>query len=175
MKLLITEHHLKHIVETELIEGKDPSYLKWKRKNVTIRGLKEVGQENNAGAMLGRGLYTAFLSNKSLAKEYGTVYFVVNAIPKNPKVFNTLNEWEIWFYNTLVYKYSKEQGKEYPDRRDFNANTTIEDEMLKMGYDGIVIKGREMVNFKPDENILYFKNEQQLLNYYDTVIRQESF
>lgn len=164
MKLIITESQLK-----SLIEANHPSYLKWKRKNVTIRGIKEVGEENNAGAMLGRGLYTAFLSNRNLARDYGKVHFVVNAIPKNPKVFNTLNDWEIWFYNTLVFKYSKEKGSEYPDRRDFNANTTIEDEMMKMGYDGIIIKGREMVNFKP-ENIIYFKDEQQLINYYDTVI-----
>jgi 8-oxo-dGTP pyrophosphatase MutT (NUDIX family) len=151
-------------------EANDPGYLSWKRKNVTIRGVKEVGEENNAGAMLGRGLYTAFLSNKSLAKEYGTVYFVLNAIPKNPKVFNTLNEWEIWFYNTLVNAYSKEKGKNFPDRRDFDANTTIEDEMQKMGFDGIIIKGREMVNFNPPDNVIYFKNEHQLINYYETVV-----
>lgn len=154
-------------------EAGDPGYLSWKRKNVTIRGVKEAGEENNAGAMLGRGLYTAFLSNKDLAKQYGQVYFVLNAIPKNPKVFNTLNEWEIWFYNTLVFKYSKEQGKEYPDKRDFNANTTIEDEMQKLGHDGIVIKGREMVNFNPPENVVYFKNEQQLINYYEDVVNKQ--
>lgn len=57
--------------------------------------------------MLGRGLYTASLSNKQLAKQYGDVYFVVNVIPKKPKVFNTLNDYEIWFYNNLVYNYSK--------------------------------------------------------------------
>lgn len=165
-------HKCGHDNTPELDEARDAGYLSWKRKNVTIRGVKEAGEENNAGAMLGRGLYTAFLSNKDLAKQYGQVYFVVNAIPKNPKVFNTLNEWEIWFYNTLVYKYSKEQGKEFPDRRDFNANTTIEDEMQKMGFDGIVIKGREMVNFKP-ENVVYFKDENQLENYYHTVINNE--
>lgn len=149
----------------EVLNDKD--YLKWKRNNITLRGVKNAGEENNAGAMLGRGLYTAFLSNKSLAKEYGKVYFVLGAIPKNPKVFNTLNDWEIWFYNTLVYKYSKEKGKEYPDIRDFNANATIEDEMLKLGYDGIVIKGREMVNFKPNEDkINYFSNENELKNYF---------
>jgi 8-oxo-dGTP pyrophosphatase MutT (NUDIX family) len=163
------------------IMGEDRSgYLKWKRANVTLRGVKEVGEENNAGAMLGRGLYTAALSNKSLAKEYGQVYFVVGAIPKNPKVFNTLNEWEIWFYNTLVFKYSKENGKEYPDKRDFYANTTIEDEMMKMGYDGVVIKGREMVNFKPDDDdVKYFSNEMQLNNYYefimDNTLNEETF
>lgn len=149
-----------------LSENSNSGYLSWKRKNVTIRGVAEVGEENGAGAMLGRGLYTAFLSNKALAKQYGQVHFVVNAIPKKPKVFNSLNEWEIWFYNTLVFKYSKENGKDYPDKRDFNANTTIEDEMEKLGYDGIIIKGREMVNYKP-ENVLYFKDENQLRNYYN--------
>lgn len=147
---------------------KDREYLKWKRKNITLRGVKEIGVENNAGAMLGRGLYTAFLSNKSLAKEYGSVYFVLGAIPKNPKVFNTLNDWEIWFYNTLVYQYSKENGKEYPDKRDFNAKTTIEDEMIKLGYDGIVIKGREIVNFKPiEDEIFYFRTENELKQFYE--------
>jgi 8-oxo-dGTP diphosphatase len=161
---------LNENIDMMVDEVNDPGYLSWKRKNVTIRGVKEVGEENNAGAMLGRGLYTAFLSNKGLAKEYGTVYFVLNAIPKNPKVFNTLNEWEIWFYNTLVNQYSKEKGKNFPDRRDFDANTTIEDEVQKMGFDGIIIKGREMVNFNPPDNVIYFKNEDQLINYYETVV-----
>jgi len=157
---------MKDIIKQLLKEAlHNKYYLMWKRKNVTIRGMQEVAQENNAGAMLGSGLYTAFLSNKSLAKQYGKVYFVVNAIPKNPKVFNTLNDWEIWLYNTLVYNYSKAQGKDRPDKRDFNAKTTIEGEMMKMGYDGIVIKGREMVNYKP-ENVLYFENEEELINYY---------
>lgn len=144
-------------------------YLSWKRKNVTIRGVSSgIGDENNAGAMLGRGLYTAFLSNKQLAKKFGKVYFVVNAVPENPKIFNTLNDWEIWFYNTLVYNYSKEQGKSYPDQRDFNEKTTIESEMQKLGYDGIVIKGREMVNFTP-KDVLYFDNEIQLMDYYENL------
>jgi hypothetical protein len=146
-------------------------YLKWKRKNVTIRGIKEIGEENGGGAMLGRGLYTAYLSNKELAKQYGKVCFVVGAIPKNPKVFSSLNNWEIWFYNTLVFQFSKEQGKDFPDKRDFYSKTTIEDEMMKMGYDGIAITGREMVNFKPNEKeILYFSNEIQLEDYYEIVI-----
>ena len=153
-------------------EARSSDYLSWKRKNVTIRGVREVGEENDAGAMLGRGLYTAFLSNKELARKYGKVYFVLGAIPKNPKVFNTLNDWEIWFYNTLVYKYSKEKGNEYPDKRDFYANTTIEDEMQKLGYDGIVIKGREMVNFKPEDNIKYFSTDDELENYYNIVVNK---
>jgi len=140
-------------------------YLKWKRKNVTLRGIREVGNENGGSAILGRGLYTAALANKDLAKQYGTVQFVLNAIPKKPKIFNTLNDWEVWFYNILVFKFSKEQGKDYPDKRDFSDKTTIEAEMMKLGYDGIIIKGREMVNYTP-ENVLYFQNEQQLENYF---------
>lgn len=111
---LIREIIRNVLVETLFNEAYDSQYKSWKRKNVTIRGVKEVGEENNSGAMLGRGLYTAALSNRELAKQYGTVYFVVGAIPKNPKVFNSLNEWEIWFYNNLVFKYSKEKGKDYP-------------------------------------------------------------
>lgn len=142
------------------------AYLKWKRQNVTIRGMKEIGQMNGGMAVLGSGLYTAPLSNKSLTKCYGTTHFVLNAIPKNPKTFNTLNDWEIWFYNTLVFNYSKALGKTFPDKRDFNAKTTIETEIQKMGYDGVLIKGREMVCYKP-ENVMYFSNERQLQDYYE--------
>ncbi len=148
-------------------------YLKWKRKNVTIRGVKEAGEENGGGDMLGKGLYTAALSNKDLAKQYGKIYFVVGAKPKTPKVFNTLNQWELWFYNTLVYAYSKKKGKEYPDKRDFNSSTTIEKELLKLGYDGIEITGREMVNFTPSNDIRYFSNEYELEDYYETYISKK--
>ena len=51
-------------------------------------------------------------------------------------------------------------------KKSFYENTTIEDEMQKLGFDGIIIKGREMVNYKP-ENVLYFSNENQLINYYE--------
>jgi len=151
-------------------ENSRADYLKWKRKNVTLRGMSDIGQENGGSAILGRGLYTAFLSNKSMAKGYGDVYFVVNAIPKNPKIFNTLNDWEIWFYNNLVYSYSKLKGKSFPDKRDFFESTTIENELQKLGYDGVVIKGREMVNYAPPDNVLYFRTEYELENYYNTVI-----
>jgi hypothetical protein len=146
-------------------------YLMWKRKNVSLRGINpdttsEIG--NGRGAMLGVGLYTTFLSNKSMAKIYGTVYFVVGAIPNNPLVFKTLNEWEIWF-QMLVRNYCKENGEEL-NRSYFNANTSIEKEVMTLGYDGIIIKGREMVNFTPADNITYFKTERELRNYYDVVI-----
>jgi 3-dehydroquinate synthase class II len=102
-----------------------------------------------------------------MARKYGKVYFLVNAKPKNPKIFNTINDWEIWFYNTLVFSYSKQKGKNYPDVRDFDEKTSISDELMKMGYDGILIKGREMVNFKP-EHVMYFQNERQLILYYES-------
>jgi len=148
------------------------AYLSWKRKNVTIRGMKDTQSENNAGAMLGRGLYTAFLSNKTLAKQYGTVYFVVGAIPKKPKVFNTLNEWEIWFYGNLVQPLFK--NGEFPDARVFHSKTTIEAEMIKKGHDGIIIKGREMVNFTPNmDEIRYYQNENQLIQHYEYIIENK--
>lgn len=143
-------------------------YLKWKRKNVTYRGVQNVGQENNGSAVLGRGLYTAALSNKSMAKSYGELYFVVNAVPKNPKVFNTMNEWEIWMYNNLIQPFSKE--KKYPDKRDFFAKTTIEDEMMKLGYDGVIINGREMVNYKP-ENVKYYRTENGVIDHYNHYVK----
>lgn len=154
-----------------LIEAYDPehsTYLAWKRKNVTIRGVKELGSENSAGAMLGQGLYTAFLSNRSLAREYGRVYFVVNAIPKKPKVFETLNDWEIWYQYNLLLPVSRATGLDYPSARVYyKQGHRIEDDMIKLGYDGIVIKGREMVNFKPDnDNIKYFDDEYSLKHYY---------
>lgn len=57
-------------------------YLKWKRNNVTFRGIREQGEENGGSAILGRGLYSASLGNKSMAKGYGELHFLVNAIPK---------------------------------------------------------------------------------------------
>jgi len=155
---------------TEINESfNQKDYLKWKRNNVSYRGMREKGIENGGSAILGNGLYSAALSNKSMAKGYGKLYFVVNAIPKNPLKFQSLNSWEIWFYNNLVYAYSKAKGKEFPDKRDFNANTTIEDEIQKLGYDGVIISGREIVNYKP-ENVLYFETEDEVKNYYNSNI-----
>jgi len=61
-------------------------YLKWKRQNVTLRGIKNLGQDNEVYGSFGKGLYTVPLSNKAMAKTYGTLYFVVNAKPQKPKV-----------------------------------------------------------------------------------------
>jgi hypothetical protein len=170
---------MKSIVDIIKEEYRHVNYLKWKRQNVTVRGVRNnVGTANSDdknlltafGDVLGRGLYTAFLGNKGMAKQYGKVYFVLNAIPKHPKVFNTLNDWEIWFGNTVVYEFSKQLGKNYPDKRDFFAKTTIEKELMKRGFDGVIIKGREMVNYTPPDNVLYFSNENELINYFENNI-----
>jgi len=139
-------------------------YLKWKRENVTLRGMKDIYADNEGGAMLGEGLYTAALGNKALARQYGTVHFLVYAKPKNPIIFNTLIDFDTWFYN-LKYK-----TLGYKNATEFSENTNIKDEILKLGYDGVLIKGREMVNYKPDDNILYFSNETQLEDYYERII-----
>lgn len=75
---------------------KDRDYLTWKKKNVTIRGMKEQGVDNGVYASFGVGLYSVPLSNKSMAKQYGKPYFVYNAIPKKPKIVATLNTAELW-------------------------------------------------------------------------------
>lgn len=157
-------NEMRKIVRNVLIESVD-DYKKWKRKNVTLRGvLKTPGEYNGVGSItLGDGFYTASLGNKDMARKYGSVYFVVNGRPKNPLVFNNTNESEIWFQKNLYFK-------NFKDVRDFNKHTTIEDEVQKMGYDGIEVKGREMVNFKP-ENIQYFKTEPELIHYYETHIK----
>ena len=88
MKNIITkkliESKLREHLSTIIFEEKEPSsYKTWKRKNVTLRGIKNIDStDNNGMAKYGQGLYTAFLGNRSMAKEYGDVYFVVNAIPK---------------------------------------------------------------------------------------------
>ena len=144
-------------------------YKKWKRDNVTYRGISDDTKINNRSSMLGKGLYTVPASNKSYAKEYGKVYFVVNGKPKNPKIFNDLNRWEIWFQNELVYKFSKAKGNDYPDIRDFKEATNIETEIQKLGYDGVVIKGREMVNYTPN-NVKYFSTENELIDYFNSCV-----
>ncbi len=180
-EVLITDPNIIILDNSNIIneDYNHANYLKWKRQNVTLRGVRNnVGTANSDdeniltafGDVLGKGLYTAFLSNKGMAKQYGKVYYVLNAIPKHPKVFNTLNDWQIWFGNTLVGDFAKQHGANYPDKRIFNAQTTIEKEMIKRGYDGIVIKGREMVNFTPPDNVLYFSNERELMNYYENNI-----
>lgn len=149
----------------------DQDYKKWKRKNVTIRGISNMGEENSSGARFGRGLYTAFLGNRDMAKKYGKVYFVVGAIPKNPIVVNDANKAEIWIQYNL-YRYDDEK---YPNpRRFYDEGKTIEGEMLKRGYDGLVIKGREMVNYNPSDDIMYFDNENHLIDYYENNVKYKN-
>jgi hypothetical protein len=41
---------------------------------------------------------------------------------------------------------------------------------MKLGYDGVIIKGREIVNYKP-EGIKQFNNEWALEDYYERMIK----
>ena len=159
----------KLIVSTvrEYLNETIEDYSKWKSKNVTLRGIKELGKPNEMYGSFGKGLYTVPLSNKSMAKQYGELYFVVNAIPKNPKIVDSLNNAEL-VRQKLVNDYCKKHNNEY-SVSFFNNNTTMEKEMLDLGYDGLIIKGREMVNYKP-ENIKYFKTEYELERYYETLL-----
>jgi hypothetical protein len=156
---------LKKIIHKSLNESFEV-YSKWKRKNVTLRGIKELGKENEVYGSYGKGLYTVPLSNKGMAKQYGDVYFIVNAIPKTPKVVDSLNNAEI-FRQNLVNNFCKKHGKNY-SLTFFEENTSIKDEMLKLGYDGLIIKGREMVNYTP-QDIKYFKTEYELERYYESL------
>lgn len=149
----------------ELNQGKS-DFSTWKRKNVTLRGIKELGNENNVYGSFGKGLYTVPLSNKSMAKTYGEIYFVVNAIPKHPKIVDTLNNSELW-RQKLINEFCKKNNHIY-NVNFFENNTSIENEMLKLGYDGLIIKGREMVNYKP-ENVRYFRTENELEMYYENL------
>lgn len=137
-------------------------YLKWRKKNITVRGIKDFYADNNGHifeCLLGDGLYTAPLSNKSMSKVYGDLYFVYNAIPKKPLIVRTLMEWQDWYYYKLIKPY-------YKTKTEFNQSTNIKDEMIKLGYDGVIIPGREMVNYAP-ENVLYFNNETSLIMYWE--------
>lgn len=161
------------IINEEITNFNRAEYLKWKRQNVTIRGIQELGKENDGMASFGQGLYTAALGNRELARKYGKVYFVVGAIPKHPKIVNNWNEAEIFTQN-VVMRYGKEKGiSDYFDaKRDFDVNTNIRDEMIKIGYDGLIIRGREMVNYTPDnDNIRYFETENQLIQYYEDLVK----
>lgn len=153
-----------------LREWNEYDYKSWKRKNVTIRGMKDTTEHNNAGGRFGRGLYTAFLSNKQMARQYGEVYFVVNAIPKKPKIFQDANQAEI-FVQGLIIDFCKKNGEDY-NPSFFHKRTSIEDEMQKLGYDGLIVKGREMVNYNPPSDVRYYRNENGLIDYYEYYIEK---
>jgi hypothetical protein len=150
-------------------EPVDPNYSKWKRSNVTYRGISSntLTNPNNAGASLGQGLYTAPSSNKEMSKEYGQVYFVVNGRPKNPIKFNSVNEFQIWEQN-LMYK---ELG--YSRKSEFDKATSINEEIQKKGYDGVEIKGREIVNYNPID-VKYFNTEEQVRRYHEDISNQSN-
>ena len=147
------------------------NYLKWKRQNVTLRGIRDSGSADNGGmAKYGQGLYSAFLGNREMARQYGKVYFLVNAIPKKPKVVYSSNDAEI-FLQEVVTNFCKMHG--VPRSNDFfSQKTTIADEMQRLGYDGLIIKGREMVNYTPPDNVVYFTDESQLINYYEIIFEK---
>jgi hypothetical protein len=159
----------KNIFKEEEYDPSMAEYKKWKRKNVTYRGISSdstLDVANGSSARFGRGLYMVPLSNKTMAKGYGTVYYVVNGKPKNPMVFRDANIAEIWIQQNLIFK-------KYKDAREFKANTSIEQEMLKLGYDGIEIKGREIVNFTP-ENVKYYLNDNQLIQHYEHYVESKN-
>lgn len=144
-------------------------YLKWKRKNVSFRGMKDTTQPNGmASSILGEGLYTAALSNKTMARTYGELYYVVNAVPKKPLVFKSLNTWELWMQDKLLKPYGY-------DKRKFEKVTSIEKEIMKMGYDGVILTGREMVNYTPPESVRYFRyenGEYSVIEYYINFVKE---
>ncbi len=157
--------HLKLYNDYILESYNRTAYFKWKRKNVSLRGInvdddKPLDEPNNGMGILGTGLYSVPPSNMKMAKGYGKVYYLLNAIPKNPKIINTFEDAKNWIYlqiRELGYKNSQEF---------YDGGNTINKMMEKLGFDGITIKGREYVNYKP-KDVMYFENERQLENYYD--------
>ena len=121
-------------------------FLAWKRKNISLRGVQELGKENGVFGSFGTGLYTAFLSNKVLANQYGNVYFVLGGKPLNPLKFQGWNAAEIY-------------------RQNFDNWEDMKTDILKKGFDGIAIQGREYCKYK-EINPLYFKTEKELFEYY---------
>jgi hypothetical protein len=87
-----------------------------------------------------------------MAKRYGTLFYVYGARPKNPLILNTTLEWEIWSYENLYEK-------------DMRKSIDVREKMMELGYDGIIIKGREMVNYNP-VGIKYFRTEKALEDHY---------
>lgn len=139
------------------------AYKLWKRRNVTLRGMKEVGKPNGVYGSFGDGLYSAFLSNKAMAKEYGKVHYVLGGVPSHPKKVQGRNAAEIFIQN-IVRDFCIENGIENR-LSEFEKLTTISAEVMRKGYNGLIIQGREMVHYNP-ENVLYFETENELYNYY---------
>lgn len=161
--LLIEAVQLGMFIESllRMMDSADSEYLRWKRNNVILRGYS-VGVERYGS--WGRGLYTVPLSQRSMAREYGVVKYVVGAKPKHPKVVQSVNDAEILRWE-LVEEVCKFYGEE-PRLSVFEQYTSMDQEMLKRGYDGLIIKGREMVNYKPSDDIKVFDSEKSLYEYY---------
>jgi hypothetical protein len=143
-------------------------YKTWKRQNVTLRGMSNIHADNGVWGSFGKGLYTVPLSNRAMARQYGDVYFVVNAIPQRPKIVQGLNAAEL-LRQDLAEEFCKKHGEPL-SMRFFDANTTMDVEMLARGYDGLIIKGREMVNYTP-KNVQYFRTEGELMQYFNSNVR----
>ena len=159
---------LKYHEFIELYEAK-LDYKTRKRKNVSYRGIKTLGEDNQVYGSRGKGLYTAPLSNKAMAKTYGELYFVINAIPAKPYIVSSINEAEI-FRQKLIADFCKKHNQGY-SLSYFEQHTDMNDELIKLGYDGFVIKGREMVLYlTEDRDIRYYKKENDLILYYENNI-----
>jgi hypothetical protein len=140
-------------------------FNKWKRRNVTYRGMKSIGEYNKVYGSWGNGLYSVPLSNKAMAKQYGNVYFVVGGIPNNPMIVQSVNSAEIVRQNLIIDFNKNNNVKNDFDIAFFEEHTSMDKELIKKGYDGFIIKGREIVNYKPT-NVKYFETKEQLLEYY---------
>lgn len=58
-----------NVVLRSVPDSVDAGFRKWRRTNITYRGVaEEAATENGRGAMLGRGLYTAPSSNRSMTR-----------------------------------------------------------------------------------------------------------
>lgn len=143
-----------------LQEESDPSFKTWMKNNVSVRGMNGFGKDDGSGmAVLGRGLYTAPLTNKSMARVYGNLHYVVGAVPKKPMTFRNMNDWEVWLGNKLIPRTMR--------KSEWFKSNTIEGAIQKLGYDGVVIKGREMVHYNP-KNVMYFGSTEELERWYYT-------
>lgn len=161
---------LKTITDS-INEAMSAEFKKWRKANVTYRGSQKdtpfEGITKYDGVM-GRGLYSTPISNKSMAKGYGKLFIMVGAIPKNPVVVDSINAWEM-FEQKLIMKVLK---TDFPDKREFNKKHKIDEELVKLGYDGVIIKGREMVLYNPNpDEIEYFESEDELEKYYETSVK----
>jgi len=164
-KIIISENQL-FLIKEDYDNNWRKQFNSWKRKNVVYRGYGDIYKLENGGmGKYGSGLYTT--PSKKFAKQYGTVRMLVNAKPLNPKVIRSTNEAEIFIYEKI---YSKCIVNGKPSSKEFYENgNTIASEMIAMGFDGLEIKGREMVNYSPNEaNIFYADHNSQLIWYWET-------